>query len=217
MNNVLLSQEAFINYFSELLGIVVTVLLIPIILKIFLSQKNKGKRFIGKHLIIEKINRILEEFVPQELQLDDSAHFFYKRLDSYLIPFELSVNNSELHAHFFESFISKDQPKSTITKKTKAYLEKLKIFRSELFDIISNYGDTLPKGVMKEIYKIDYNIQSQEYINSKDDIELDGFAETLTIVIYSLVNIRQIILGRGKKHYLRSMDFMFEKTKNASA
>lgn len=61
MNEFFFSKDAFQNYFSELIGIILTVILIPI----FISHNNKRRNSTRKHLVRQILFKLTIDYLDK--------------------------------------------------------------------------------------------------------------------------------------------------------
>jgi len=213
----LLSQDAFINYFSEFLGILVTVILIPIILHLYFKKRNKSKEYLAEKILMEKLNNTLDKIVPIEFRDYDSGTIWLDKkakkqriiVYSHILPFSLKNNSRDnIENYFINKYNSYKIEKFKKLKKIHFILNKFSI---EINNFLTMYGDVVKKDIIKEYYKLDFNIQTTntKFIKYKE-FDNEIYAETISIVINGIDRIRKIVLS---KHIEAEKDYFYETFK----
>jgi len=197
------SSDALLNYFSEFMGIVITVIIIPIFLYIYNKRKNKTKKFFAENILMKKINDNLDKIVPEKFKdykkssIWSEKHLFLPgSMISHYIPFRIKYDVKENIENFYIRKFKKAKKESELLK---IYAKLIEI-KNDLEVFLSAYNEVIDKKIFKEYYVIDYNIQTLDLrFNEKEENDYYSFAETISIVIYSLDSMRDLLLKKHKE------------------
>jgi hypothetical protein len=191
-----------VDYLSMSIEIIITVVLIPIAMNIYAKMKNWHKKLVAEKILITKLNDHLDLLVPYKFK--DRDHRVYVNNINYIllkfgimdiahiIPFSIKANSmEEMQKHFVR--ILKQKNEETYEK----YQIILKEIKKDLEVFLSAYADVFNRKIFREFYKLDYQIQTQEYnFTNEYDLCYEIYAETIGAVIDVLDEMRKLILKR---------------------
>jgi len=197
------SQDAYLNYISEFLGIIITVVLIPVFIYFNDKIKNRHKKLLAENILMSKLNNHLEQLVPVDFRDENSGIFYGNKkfllLDimsfSYILPFSVKQNEAEnIENYFIDSFKT---TKNKIELYNKIYCELINS-RDDLQNFFLLYSDVFNRKFFGEFYIMDFNIHScdQKFV---DDDTVESFAESVRIVIYCLDRMRKLLVRNHEK------------------
>ena len=195
----LLSPDAFVSYFSTTIGIIITVILIPIVMSIYTKRKNSHKKLLAEKILMTKINNRLEKLVPNNFRTKKEGNLWfekkYYRLGiisiAHTIPFSIKYDNIGDMEEYFTKELKSSKSISTLLE----IQEELIDTRKDLEAFLYTYGEVFNKKMFREFYILDYNIQTCECNpKNRDELSLEAYAETIMIVINVLDRMRRLIL-----------------------
>lgn len=157
----LIGEDAMLNYFAELTGIFISVMLIPLIIKIY--KKDRLKMEIAKKVLLNSITNSLSLLIPQAYKTNKNNIYFQRRRSGsssldYNLRFRIDV---EVFSNIEKYFVleMRDSSKSSISIATNAY-QILKDLREKMERIILVYSDELDNSILEEFYKFDEQFSS---------------------------------------------------------
>ena len=207
MNDFFFGKDALQNYFSELIGIIVTVILIPVIIRINNRKLNFTKRYLAKKILFKLTSDYLETITPKELR-SDRVYSYNKRIESYITSFDLKPNFRNVG-----EFLIMDKLKKKDKKDLKKEISKLsKYFASidsELSEFYSNYGNVLNRNINRKYFQINFNIKTFSPINFDDDFDLYCFTETWLVQINLIYDLRNLLLKGLRKEELKENSLLY--------
>jgi hypothetical protein len=197
------------------MGIVITVILIPIILNLFNKQRNKTKKKFAENILIKKINENLDKIVPEKFKdirkvsvWAEKHLIFQGSIISIFIPYRIKYDLKESIENFYIQKFKKAKNKSEL-KRTHVHLIEIK---KDLEAFLSAYGDVISKKILREYYIIDFHIQTIDLsFNAKEENDYFSFAESISIVIYCLDNMRNLLLKEHKELDMKEIVNIFNK------
>lgn len=202
----LLSNDAIVSYLSTFVGIIITVVLIPIAISIYTKRKNKHKRLLAEKILMAKLNNHLDLLVPEKFRDNYTDSVWVRNLSriwriieiAYIIPFSIEENSREEMQKYFTRNLKaakKDMPSRFQTEliNTKKDLEMF----------FFTYEDVIDKKMFRGFYSLDYQIETCEYnFENYDTLSYEIYAETIVAVIDELNKMRELIL---KKYTLQDL------------
>lgn len=194
----LLCPNAIVSYFSTLIGIIITMILIPIIVNIYTKRKNRYKKQFAEKILITKISNHLETLVPTKFREETMGTIWEKNYSfvsyiAHIIPFSLKENKDEEMEKYFIRKLKSTKDNSNYKN---IYLE-LNDCIKDLEIFFYTYSDVFNKKMFHNLYFLDYTIYAQEYnFEVRDELDYEIFAETITSAIYTLDGMRLLILKK---------------------
>ena len=91
MNEFFIGKDALQNYFSELIGIIITVILIPIVFRIIYRRKNATKKYFARQILFKLTETFLEEITPHVIRVD-KVYLYRKKYESFYTSFDIESN-----------------------------------------------------------------------------------------------------------------------------
>ena len=181
MNEFFFSKDAFQNYFSELIGIVVTVLLIPLFIRINNRKLNSTRKHLARQVLFKLAIDHLDKITPKDLRIN-KLYFYSKWLETFMTPFELKPNFKKVGEFLLMDYFKKIEI-NELQKEVELLYESFKSINKEFSDFFSNNGDIMGKEINRRYLQLQFNIKMQELPDTKDDFDLHCYVETWLIVI----------------------------------
>lgn len=208
MNDFFLSKDAFQNYFSELIGIIITVLLIPLIIRLSNRKLNFTKRHLAKKILFKLTTDYIDILTVNELRIE-KPFIYSKRFDNFIIPYDVKSDFWQLGEKLLmEKYkkLKKKELNEEINKMTKTF----ESIYSELTDFYSNYSSVLSNSINKIYFQINFNIKTSAPFDAKDDDDLYLFIETWLSLLFSIVKLRDLLLKGLKKKEFNVKDLFYK-------
>lgn len=195
----LLNADAFLSYFSTLVGIIITVILIPIGMNIYNRKKNSLKKQLAENILMTKINNHLDKLVLDRYKDQSKGNLWIKKKDMkrniitkiLFIPFSIKFDNWEdTEEHYSRKFRS-TQSNSFLFKMDSELINT----KTELETFFVTYSDVFDKKMIRKFYILDYNIQTRDNnFKEFDEYSYITYAENVMSTIIILDEMRNILL-----------------------
>ncbi len=224
----LFNINALQNYFSIILGIIITVFLIDKLIKNREKRKNLPIKAIAYSLLWERIDNFLDDFLPLEFRnvnfgsinfetYFDSTTFLIKKYEDYELreymerSYEkeiLSINRLKFNKDIYEKNI----------KHYNDNLNKIAQFNKDLSDIITQYKFVIDYELVilinSNIYKIKKHFQTyKSKIQDIEDFDNVKLYFILPTLIKNSIGIREFLIANNvqKKYRLQTKLLSFFK------
>jgi len=203
---MLFSQDAYLNYFSELLGIVLTLILIPLILHLYYKRQKRTKRYLGATILLETLNKYLEILVPEPFKDSELGYILQEKGMSGMILFKIK-NQEEIESYINNELIDKKKSKKKTKELADNYWKDISKSRDAVLEVFKMYEDVLPNNLFRSLYQLDYNIRTQRRLENKENLEIAIMAETISIVIHIFSEMIEKLTKKKKKVFFKDMNF----------
>lgn len=193
--------DSFKNYFSEILGIFISILLIPVFIRIYENKKNRTLRFIFYDRIFSYISRLIESYLPPHFrQSYDLCKYSDRKKNYTLIPsYSLKdIDDEHLELEYIKALEKiKENDRIKFIKKLQNDFDQLE---SEINAWLTIYNKVTDDVIYKQIHKILYDLRSFKY---KYGFYLDenvfvvvNYADYITTIIFELTKLYKVIWNR---------------------
>lgn len=216
MNEFFFSKDAFQNYFSELIGIIITVILIPIFISINNKKINSNRRHLARQILFKLTIDYLDKITPKDLRIK-KVYSYRKWIETFTTPFELKPNFRNVGEFLLMDRLKKLDT-NDLRKEVKKLYKSFKSINKDFSAFFSSNGDIMGREINRRYLQLQFNIKMQELPDTKDDFDLYCYVETWLIVIDLIYEIRNLLTKGHKKEELTKDSFKFlnEPETNAS-
>lgn len=201
------------NLFSEAIGIILTVILIPIVLKIVSRRKTRNQRFLTLDRLLDLNDKYLIKLLPKE-NIEYTLQQYSKRFSYLSISTQIEIIDPENVNTNLEKVIENKIENKTISSYVTNNNKLLKDLLIEIKEVLLYNANYLPNSIFKELHKLLYNLRTTSSKYNHDDVDFKFmYVEDLMVYIRILSDIRKIILLNYPKREVISIEHFFTSDK----
>lgn len=208
LSDFFFSKNALQNYFSEIIGIIITVLIVDTYIRYRERHKNLPLKRIAYSLLWEKVNDFLSYFLPSKFKRATLLMIYFNEFYANTLFNIKEFDSSEIVTYFEEDEKADSILAKILVEKGEEFLEVLndknkdltmiQQYESDLSDLISRYGNVLDYELIILMNTNSHNIKKhfltwRKQVQSVEDFDKTKLDFILPMLIEDSIIIREFL------------------------